>query len=211
MAKAVPEPVRKVWTPVATTTTAPVVAATKPPLPMRAKATTPTPTACGETAAPVVPVPALPPPPSYANERVVKAEWDYESQNPTDLTFKKKELIVITDEGDGKWLYGSSKDTGRVGWVPHNRVVVATQDEILKWERDNEKKARPAHDINMMTNVAHGTGGNSGFSSPPVPQPQEEEKGKSKLEENGKKFGSKLGNAAIFGAVSAPSIRVVIA
>lgn len=203
------EPVKKIWAPVATTTTAPVTAAAKPPLPVRVKAATPTPATSEKTAAPVVPVPALPPPPSYSSVRVVKAEWDYESQNPTDLTFKKNELIVITDEGDGEWLHGRSKDTGREGWVPYNRVVTATQNEILKWERENEKKAHPAHDINMMTNVAHGKGGNPGFSAPPVSQLQEEEKGKSKLEENGKKFGSKLGNAAIFGAGATIGSKIV--
>jgi len=86
---------------------------------------------------------------------------------------------------------------GKEGWVPKNRITPATAEDIA----NNEKKVKnPPHDINMMTNVAHGSAPNSGFSAPQPPQ-QQEEKGKDKLEENGKKFGSKLGNAAIFGAV----------
>lgn len=91
-------------------------------------------------------------------------------------------------------------NSGKEGWVPKNRIAPATAEDIA----NNEKNVRISpHDINMMTNVAHGSGPNSGFSIP-QPPPQQE-KGKSKLEENGKKFGSKLGNAAIFGAVGFPS------
>lgn len=203
MVKEASEPVQKLRAPVATTIAVSVAAATKP-APAKAATSTPVKAAVQE-----VPIPELPPPPSYTNARVVKAEWDYESQNPTDLTFKKNELIIITDEGDGEWLHGRSKDTGRRGWVPYNRVVTATQDDILKWEGDNEMRVRPAHDINMMTNVANGKGGDSGFSTPPVLQPQGEGKGKSKLEENGRKFGSKLGNATIFGAGATIGNKIV--
>lgn len=106
-------------------------------------------------------------------------------------------------EDDDPWAYGRSRFTGREGWVPRNRIVPATEQDIGEWEEKQKKLPQP-HDTNMMTNVAYGNGQNSGFSAPQPPQEQQQDegKGKSKLQEHGKKFGSKLGNAAIFGAVS---------
>lgn len=90
--------------------------------------------------------------------------------------------------------------------MPNNRIEPATEEDIRELEEKQKKQpmAPQAHDNNMMTNVAYGNGQNSGFNAPhpPPDQQQDEGKGKSKLQEHGKKFGSKLGNAAIFGAVS---------
>ena len=126
---------------------------------------------------------------------IVRAEYEYSSDNPGDLELQFGDTIVVNQHTDKDWWSGRCTRTGQEGWFPKNRVVVLT---------DGEKKGlNEKADDNMMMNVAHNRGDNSGFSGPSGSTNfEQDDKGKSKLQEQGKKFGSKLGNAAIFGAVS---------
>ena len=38
------------------------------------------------------------------------------------LTFKKGDLITVTQKEDGGWWEGTSHETGKTGWFPSNYV-----------------------------------------------------------------------------------------
>lgn len=171
------------WTPAAAVA---ALVPPKPALPIRAPKS-PTPTASA-----VVPAPAIPPPPDYdTSKMIVTAEYEYSSDTPGDLQLKVGDTVVVSQHTDKDWWSGRCTRTGQEGWFPRNRVVIVSDGDKKGL---NEKKA----DDNMMMNVAHNRGDNSGFSG--SSSGDQEDKGKSKFGEQGKKFGSKLGNAAIFGA-----------
>ncbi|KAF8427012.1 hypothetical protein EV426DRAFT_707237 [Tirmania nivea] len=143
------------------------------------------------------------PPPSYAsvNEPTVpflaRALHDFGNHagyQPGDLIFLKGTLIRVHKKESLDWWYGQVLDEqhqpiGEMGLFPKTYVKVDYTEKVV-----DSKPSLPIRNMgeNMMANIAHDSGSGSA-----VPQ---EEKGKGKLEENGTKFGKKLGNAAIFGA-----------
>lgn len=97
---------------------------------------------------------------------------------------------------NAEWWKGRSDRTGQEGIFPRSYVKV-------------EEKAPPAANLgNNYGNEPLAVSGKfSRYSIPYVTQAKSspgmgngEEKAPSKIEENGKKFGKKLGNATIFGA-----------
>jgi hypothetical protein len=96
------------------------------------------------------------------------------------------------------WWMGRNVRTGQEGIFPRNYVVV-------EQEHNNEKAPMPMGYQQPQYAAAAPVGG--GYPGAPGPvqqygqqQQQQGEEGNSKMGEHGKKFGKKLGNAAIFGA-----------
>ncbi|RPB19981.1 hypothetical protein L211DRAFT_842195 [Terfezia boudieri ATCC MYA-4762] len=132
-----------------------------------------------------------------------QAAWDY-NQPPNnkegDLTFTEGQYILVSRKDNGLWWSGQIIDEhtgqpiGDMGLFPVNHVEVVDENPIVLEEKKPPLPVRASaskpHGKNMMMNVAHG-------NSNAAPA---EDKGKIKLQENGTKFGKKLGNAAIFGA-----------
>jgi len=58
-----------------------------------------------------------------ADKRVtVKAIYKFKANNNDELTFKKGDLITVTQREDGGWWEGTSQESGKTGWFPTNYV-----------------------------------------------------------------------------------------
>ena len=121
--------------------------------------------------------PAGPPALAYAS-----AMYQYNAQDAGDLALMPNDKIVVTEYMNNEWWKGRNERTGQEGIFPASYV-------------HREEKAmvpappltpQPSNYGNMPLDVSNGA----------ASQPQQP----SKTEQNGKKFGKKLGNAAIFGA-----------
>ncbi|KAK4187254.1 SH3 domain-containing protein [Podospora australis] len=153
--------------------------------------------------------PALPqrnqpvPPPTKPILAHARALYKYSAADSRDCSFDKDDRIAIHEYINADWWLGRNTRTGQEGIFPKSYVLV---------EQDNAKTAAPA------VLYPHQPAYNSGYPGAPPPgnpynapvppqavaeqphQPQQQEEGGSKMGEHGKKFGKKLGNAAIFGA-----------
>ena len=109
------------------------------------------------------------------------ALYAYTATDAGDLNLQPNDHIAVTEYMNAEWWKGRSERTGQEGIFPRSYVRV-------------EEKAMPPQPPqsnygNMPLDVAQGGGGGGAVGG-----------GQSKLQEGGKKFGKKLGNAAIFGA-----------
>ncbi|EUC43764.1 hypothetical protein COCMIDRAFT_99985 [Bipolaris oryzae ATCC 44560] len=131
--------------------------------------------------------PAGPPVLCYAS-----AMYQYNAQDAGDLALMPNDKIAVTEYMNNEWWKGRNERTGMDGIFPASYV------------RKEEKSVMPAYTPaapapsnygNMPLDVA------SGAQAPPA-EP-------SKMETQGKKFGKKLGNAAIFGAGATIGSKIV--
>lgn len=138
--------------------------------------------------------PANAPPPAYPSVPATPAGppvlahaaamYQYHAQDAGDLALMPNDRVVVTEYMNTEWWKGRNERTGMEGIFPASYV------------RKEDKALVPAHAAapapsnygNMPLDVSNGA---HGPQSPQEP---------SKMEQNGKKFGKKLGNAAIFGA-----------
>lgn len=131
----------------------------------------------GPPAYPVAPpVPAGPPVLSYAT-----ALYQYNAQDVGDLAVMPNDRVAVTEYMNAEWWRGKNERTGQEGIFP--RAYVKPEETKAAYAPSPAPQQHQYGD-NMELQVA-----NSGGSKVP-----------SKGEEAGKKFGKKLGNAAIFGA-----------
>jgi len=120
--------------------------------------------------------PGPPPQANYPPLAQATALYPYNSNDAGDLALQPNDHITVTEYMNAEWWKGKSSRTGQVGIFPRSYVKV-------------DEKA-PANTTNNYGNApleVSGMGNGEG-------------KAPSKIEENGKKFGKKLGNATIFGA-----------
>lgn len=99
------------------------------------------------------------------------------------------------------WWMGQNTRTGREGIFPRNYVLVEQETKAPvpqygypaqpSYAQGPPQQKNPYDSSVPPVAIAQGSGGPSG---------EEQKEGPSKLEKHGKKFGKKLGNAAIFGA-----------
>ncbi|KAF2735343.1 SH3-domain-containing protein [Polyplosphaeria fusca] len=138
---------------------------------------------------------ANPPPPAYPSAPVAplapaalayaSAMYQYNAQDAGDLALMPNDKITVTEYMNNEWWKGRNERTGQEGIFPASYV------------RREEKSMNPA--------VSPGPPAPSNYGNMPLDvsngaQAQGEPHQPSKTEEQGKKFGKKLGNAAIFGA-----------
>ncbi|PSN73447.1 SH3-domain-containing protein [Corynespora cassiicola Philippines] len=124
--------------------------------------------------------PAGPPAIAYAN-----ALYQYNAQDAGDLALMPNDKITVTEYMNNEWWKGRNERTGQEGIFPASYV---RRDEKAVIPAVAPSAPQPSNYGNMPLDVSNGVGSSN--------NPQEP----SKFEENGKKFGKKLGNAAIFGA-----------
>lgn len=108
------------------------------------------------------------------------ALYAYSAADAGDLNLQPNDRIAVTEYMNAEWWKGRSERTGQEGIFPRSYVRVE--------EKGMSPQPPPSNYGNMPLDVAQG-GGAGGAGG-----------GNSKLQEGGKKFGKKLGNAAIFGA-----------
>jgi len=133
-----------------------------------------------------------PPPPAYASSppplATATALYSYSTLEEGDLVLQPNDNISVLEYTNGEWWRGRNERTGLEGIFPSAYVRVVD---------DKRKSASATNYGNVPLQVSQD-------GAPP----NQESGGHSKLGENGKKFGKKIGNAAIFGAVSVPQINV---
>ncbi|KAJ5970702.1 uncharacterized protein N7479_000620 [Penicillium vulpinum] len=129
---------------------------------------------------PQVPPPAL----GFAT-----AMYEYHASDAGDLNMKPQDRIQIIEEMNKDWWRGRNERTGLEGIFPQSYVTV---------EKAGISSPPPTNYGNMPLAVSQ-----SGQPENP------DEPKKNKFEEGGKKFGKKLGNAAIFGAGATVGSNIV--
>ena len=98
-----------------------------------------------------------------------------------------EDRIAITEYMNADWAKGKNERTGMEGIFPRSYISIV------------EEKSNPSNYGNVPLTVSQtGGGGNGSLTT-----------GNSKFDENGKKFGKKLGNAAIFGAGASIGANIV--
>ncbi|KAK6358992.1 hypothetical protein TWF696_000164 [Orbilia brochopaga] len=131
-------------------------------------------------------------PPAYTHPptlSVVVALYPYTAADAGDLALNVNDTINVTEYVNADWWRGVNPSTGQTGIFPKNYVKAATP------ATSGAEKEGYGYG-NLPLQVANG-----GSSAQPQPQQQPDQQGEpNKFGEQGKKFGKKLGNAAIFGA-----------
>ncbi|KAF9084459.1 hypothetical protein BGX23_010505 [Mortierella sp. AD031] len=67
---------------------------------------------------------------------LVRAMYDYESEDATNLTFKKDDVIQVLAQLDSGWWAGHCQ--GRQGWFPSNYVQVLGEDDLDSQDEDED-------------------------------------------------------------------------
>ncbi|KAH9859576.1 hypothetical protein IAQ61_011357 [Plenodomus lingam] len=131
--------------------------------------------------------PAGPPVLAYAS-----AMYQYNAQDAGDLALMPNDKITVSEYMNNEWWKGRNERTGMEGIFPAS--YVRTEEKSMVPAAAPAAPA-PSNYGNMPLDVAQG-----------AQQPPHEP---SKFEQNGKKFGKKLGNAAIFGAGATVGSKLV--
>ncbi|KAI9887564.1 MAG: hypothetical protein M1823_000655 [Watsoniomyces obsoletus] len=133
------------------------------------------------------PGPYPPAPPAYSHAPVlawVTALYAYNGQDPGDLVIMPSDRIAVLEYTNGDWWKGRNERTGQEGIFPRSYV-----------QADDARTSMPPPSSSMpVTTPNYGNmplAVSQGPVTPVTPGP---------VETQGKKFGKKLGNAAIFGA-----------
>jgi LAS seventeen-binding protein 1/2 len=116
----------------------------------------------------------------------------YRYTEPEDCTFEVGDTLSVQDYMNAEWWFGTNLRTGREGVFPVNYVKVLVQDSY------NDEKASGFG--GQAVAPAPGPSSPYDTSVPPMGVANQQVGPPSKGQENAKKFGKKLGNAAVFGA-----------
>lgn len=117
--------------------------------------------------------------------------YQYNAQDAGDLALMPNDGIVVTEYMNNEWWKGRNERTGQEGIFPASYV------------RREEKAVMPTPPPGPVA---------SNYGNVPMDVSQGAQNGPhepSKGEEMGKKFGKKLGNAAIFGAGATMGSKIV--
>lgn len=132
-----------------------------------------------------------------------RAIYRYSASDARDVSFEKDDKIAVHEYMNQDWWMGQNLRTGQEGIFPRNYVLV---------EPDQEKAQQPypgaAYPAQPQYGYPQGPPQQQNPYNSSVPpmavaeggQPAGGQQGDNKVGEYGKKFGKKLGNAAIFGA-----------
>lgn len=132
-----------------------------------------------------------------ARPEVGRATALYSYTEPEDCNFDVGDIIIIYEYMNDDWWMGKNEKTGKEGVFPSNYVQKHTNQQPTYY--GNEKATYSPYASQQQGPPGPSNPYNS--SVPPMAvaeQPTEDKP--SKGGEMGKKFGKKLGNAAIFGA-----------
>ncbi|KAF2468430.1 SH3-domain-containing protein [Lindgomyces ingoldianus] len=144
-----------------------------------------------ETSAANLPPPAYPTPPAAPVGPPALAHatamYQYNAQDAGDLALMPNDNVVVTEYMNNEWWKGRNERTGQEGIFPASYVRREEKAIVPPGPSPLPSGPQPSNYGNMPLDVSNGA------TSDPHQQP-------GKGGEMGKKFGKKLGNAAIFGA-----------
>ncbi|MCJ1426561.1 hypothetical protein MMC29_004464 [Sticta canariensis] len=145
------------------------------------------------------PSPALPPP-AYATSAAptiatASALYEYKPTDAGDLLLLQNDRISVTEFMNTDWAKGRNERTGAEGIFPRSFVKVLDEKNNFS----APPRPTPSNYGNMPLDVSQGNSGAVGAA----------EGKESKFNQNGKKFGKKMGNAAIFGAGATVGSKIV--
>jgi len=183
-----------------------------PSNPATSAASNTSPPSYNQTPAPLPPRNAQPP--QHKEIAHVVALYRYNDPDPRDLNFETGDHVSVTEYCNPDWWQGKNVRTGEEGIFPKNYVRIENSPSPLAQQYNSEKgpgymygKPPPQHPMGGYYPNQPSQYAPSGPSNPydaPVPPMAVAEQPvghtPSKGAEMGKKFGKKLGNAAIFGA-----------
>ncbi|KAH8811634.1 SH3 domain-containing protein [Xylogone sp. PMI_703] len=173
----------------------------------------------------VEPTPVAQPPPPDPSERPeigrARALYRYADSNPNDCQLEQGDIIAVYEHMNADWWLGKNTRTGKVGIFPRNYVdpiVAPPPGPPVVYEgapppsyydpkfNNGGYPAQPQYAQPYGQHPPPGPSDPYNSSAPPMAvanQPggdPQQQQGGNKVGEYGKKFGKKLGNAAIFGA-----------
>jgi hypothetical protein len=133
-----------------------------------------------------------------------RALYRYAASDGRDVAFEKDDKIAVHEYMNDDWWMGQNQRTGQEGIFPRNYVLVEHQEKAPtpQWQPPaqpqygypaQQHQGPPAHQNPYDSHVPPMAVSQGG-------QPSEGKAEPGKAQEYGKKFGKKLGNAAIFGA-----------
>lgn len=79
---------------------------------------------------------------------LVRAMYDYESEDATNLTFKKDDVIQVLAQLDSGWWAGHCQ--GRQGWFPSNYVQVLGEDDLDSQDEDDPEQDGEDLDVSFF-------------------------------------------------------------
>ena len=165
--------------------------------------TSPAPPSYGDTPAPGVPSRNGKPVIAHA-----RALYRYTASDARDVSFERDDRIAVHEHMNQDWWMGQNLRTGQQGIFPCNYVLV-DQDQLKGPPPPAVPYAQPQYGYpqgpppqqNPYNSNVPPMAVAEGGQPPPGEQQQQQQGGSdNKVGEYGKKFGKKLGNAAIFGA-----------
>ncbi|KAL2017054.1 hypothetical protein VTK56DRAFT_2627 [Thermocarpiscus australiensis] len=151
-----------------------------------------------------------PPPPTKPVLARARALYRYAASDARDVSFERDDRIAVHEYMNADWWMGRNERTGAEGIFPRSYVVVLQEDDDNGGKMAYYQQPQPYAQYPAQA----GGGGAGGYPAAPpagtgfVPYDQQQlqqqqhgsDSGGGKFGEQGKKFGKKLGNAAIFGA-----------
>lgn len=131
---------------------------------------------------------AAPPPPPPPSKPIIvhaKALYPYAATDARDCSFERDDRLAVYEYMNADWWMGKNLRTGQEGIFPKAYVE---QEQSWNNEKSNNDPYNSHVPPQTMANSSYDNNNNNN------------QEGGSKMGEHGKKFGKKLGNAAIFGA-----------
>ncbi|KAL8662655.1 MAG: hypothetical protein Q9202_004520 [Teloschistes flavicans] len=136
--------------------------------------------------------PAAIPPPAYSHApnpiASASALYEYLPSDAGDLAIAPNDRISILEFMNADWAKGRNERTGGEGIFPRSYVQIVDEKTAMVPQPPPQQQQQGSGYGNMPMDVSQ-----SGAGAPAA-------SGESKFNQQGKKFGKKMGNAAIFGA-----------
>ncbi|MCJ1290871.1 hypothetical protein MMC34_002413 [Xylographa carneopallida] len=144
------------------------------------------------------PSPSPQPPPAYVSPPTLakaSALYAYTPTDSGDLALLPNDRIQVLEFMNADWAKGRNERTGQEGIFPRSYVNILEEKNAATVLPPPMPQQNNSYGNMPLTVSQSGTGGDGA--------------GRSKFDENGKKFGKKLGNAAIFGAGASIGGKIV--
>jgi len=89
---------------------------------------------------------------------IVKAVYKFKASNNDELSFKKGDLVTVTQKEEGGWWEGTSHESGKTGWFPSNYVKIHSTELVAPavFTFDNVNNGNMEGDCNNALQASEG-------------------------------------------------------